>query len=333
MDAVGRGREVELQQLRRLTHDARGDLVEGVGIDHHADGLRLRHKQPRAQRNARVRAAAALRAAEIVEVHAAFGDLLHAADIAQRAEPVRPAAGDFVIGSAELFAHAVHLGVDVVIVVGIHEADVGVHQILEQLVALALGHAALFQDQDGRHAELFGAGRRQHGVVRLGAAGRKDDLRALPLRVGEQELELAHLVAAEADARQIIALDIDIGVEQAADVLQLLDRRRQRRQTDAGKILQVFHIASLIFPMVWWIGMRRGRAAAFIMPQRYAAVKRRGGRRGYFFNRHIISRFHLSEKQEIQMSAISAANGCISAASRPCRSTRGTPPTGHRDTP
>ena len=109
------------------------------------------------------------------------------------------------------------------------------------MVALALGHAALFQDQDGRHAELFGAGRRQHGVVRLGAAGRKDDLRALPLRVGEQELELAHLVAAEADARQIIALDIDIGAEQAADVLQLLDRRRQRRQTDAGEILQILH--------------------------------------------------------------------------------------------
>ena len=108
---------------------------------------------------------------------------------------------------------------------------------------------------------------------------------------------------------------------------------KQLYMTDAGEILQIFHIASLIFPMVWWIGMRRGRAAAFIMPQRYAAVKRRGGRRGYFFNRHIISRFHLSEKQEIQMSAISAANGCISAASRPCRSTRGTPPTGHRDTP
>ena len=180
-------------------------------------------------------AAAALGAADVVEPHAGVGDLLHAVDVAQGADGVGAAAGDLIVGPAQFPAHPVHLGVDIVIAVGIHEAHVGVHEILQQLIALPVGDAPLFQDQDGGHAQLFGACRRQHGVVGLGAAGGEHHLRPLALGVGQQELQLAHLVAAQADAGQVVPLDIHVGAQDAADVLQLLDGGGQNGQRDPGK--------------------------------------------------------------------------------------------------
>ena len=181
--------------------------------------------------------AAALGAADVVEVHTGVGDLLHTVHVAQRADGVGAAAGDLVILLAAGLTHAIHLGVDVIVAVGVHEADVGVHKVLQQLVALALGDAALLQNEDGRHAQLLGARRRQHGVVGLGTAGGEHDLRALPLGVRQQELQLTHLVAAETDAGQVVTLHVDVGVQQAADVLQLLDGGGQHRQRDTGELL------------------------------------------------------------------------------------------------
>ena len=60
-------------------------------------------------------------------------------------------------------------------------------------------------------------------MVGLCAAGGEHHLRALALGVRQQELQLTHLVAAQTDTGQVVALDIHIGVQQTADVLQLLD--------------------------------------------------------------------------------------------------------------
>ena len=254
--------EIKLQKLGSLLHDVRRDNVKRVAVYHQADGLRLRHEQLRAQRDSGVSAAAALGAADIVEVQPRVRDLFHAVDVAQRADGVGAAAGNLVVRTPQLLPDAIHLGVDVVVAVGVHEADVGVHEVFEQLVALALGHAALFEDQYRRHAQLFRAGRREHGVVRLRAAGREDDLRALPLRVGQQEFELAHLVAAETDAGQVVAFYIDVCAENTADVFKLLNGRRQHGQRYPRKIVQAFHIESPFYKYEVWLRQIKQRKTA-----------------------------------------------------------------------
>ena len=46
-----------------------------------------------------------------------------------------------------------------------------------------------------------------------------------------------NLFAAETDAGQVVTLHVDVGVQQAADVLQLLDGGGQHRQRDTGELL------------------------------------------------------------------------------------------------
>ena len=181
--------------------------------------------------------AAALGTADVIEMHTCVGNFLHAVHIAQGADGVGAAAGDFIILLATGLTHAIHLGVNVVIAVRVHEPDVGIHEVLQQLVALALGNAALFQNQDGHHAQLFGAGCRQHCVVGLCAAGGEHDLCALSLGVCQQELQLAHLIAAQADTGQIIAFDPHIGSQQTTNILQLLNGGGQHRKGNPGKLL------------------------------------------------------------------------------------------------
>ena len=111
---------------------------------------------------------------------------------------VGAAAGDLIMLLAAGLADTIHLRIDIIIAVGIHEAHIPIHEIFQQLVALALGNAALFQNKDRLHAQLLGAGRRQHGVVGLCAAGGEHHLRTLALGVRQQELQLASLVAAQA---------------------------------------------------------------------------------------------------------------------------------------
>ena len=241
MDVLGAHLHVGLEQGGGLPHDAQSDHVEGVAVHHDAHGLSAGKEQLGTKGHAGVGAAAALGADDVVEVDAGLGDLLHAADITQGADGVGAAAGDLVVGPAQLFAHPVHLGVDVIIAVGVHKAHVGVHQVLQQLVALPVGDAPLFQDQDGGHAQLLGAGGGEHGVVGLGAAGGKDDLSPLVLGVGQQELQLADLVAAQTDAGQVVALDPHVGAQDAADVVQTVHGGGQQAQGDAGEFIELFH--------------------------------------------------------------------------------------------
>ena len=79
------------------------------------------------------------------------------------------------------------------------------------------------------------------GVVRLDAADRHQRVAALGERVGDEVLELAHLVAAERDARvAVLALgpDLDLAAERGAEPRQGMDRRRAEQQRDTGEVVE-----------------------------------------------------------------------------------------------
>jgi hypothetical protein len=73
-------------------------------------------------------------------------------------------------------------------------------------------------------------------VAGHGAAG-DQRVRAALERLGHQEAELAHLVAREVGARQVVALDPELEAEVAPEALQALERGGQarQRQMDGGQ--------------------------------------------------------------------------------------------------
>ena len=81
-------------------------------------------------------------------------------------------------------------------------------------------------------------------VIRLRRALSQNDIRALRLRFGQQELELARLVAATRHAGAVVALDPDLrAVERTGEVRQVLERRGQVREAHARKAGKV-HVGS-----------------------------------------------------------------------------------------
>ena len=237
----------DLQQVGRLAHEGGRDFVKGIGVDHHPVDACSGQIQLGAERETCHRPAAALRADDVVNVQPLSGDLPGTFHIPQRAERIRPAAGDLVIRPAHRPADPVHLRVDVGVIIGVDKADLRSHQCFEQLIAHTVGHAALLEHQDGLHAQLSRSGGGEHGVVGLGAAGRENDLGTLRLRVGEEEFKLSHLVPAETDPGQIIALDVDVPAEEPADVLHLVNGRWENAERDPREAFDRFHECSPSF--------------------------------------------------------------------------------------
>ena len=58
---------------------------------------------------------------------------------------------------------------------------------------------------------------------------------------GIKEFKLPDLVSAETDPGQIIALDVDVPAEEPADVLQLVNGRREDAERDAREAIDRFH--------------------------------------------------------------------------------------------
>ena len=117
-------------------------------------------------------------------------------------------------------------------------ADVGVEDDVEENVAVGRGRqvGGLEKDEDGLDAEGPGRRRRLHAPIGLEAGPGDDDVGLLLEHVPDDELELARLVAAEGQARQVVALDVDIGAAQAGrEPLELPQRRRAVDEVDAGK--------------------------------------------------------------------------------------------------
>ena len=142
---------------------------------------------------------------------------------------------------AHLFAEAVHLRVNVGVIIGVDKAHIRPHQPFEKLIAHTVCYAALFEHENSLHPQLPRRGGGQHGVVGLRAAGREDDFRPLRFRVGQEKFELSDLVSAEPEPGHIVALDIDVPSKESADVFKLMDRRRQDAQADPREAFNGFH--------------------------------------------------------------------------------------------
>ena len=116
---------------------------------------------------------------------------------------------------------------------GRDEADLGAGEPVEQDVAaelegrrasaLGIGHAEE-KDRAQPHARAHEGGRAR--VVRLEAAARDDDAGAARLRVGEQELELADLVARLRARGRVVALHPHRRADEVVERGETQDGRR-----------------------------------------------------------------------------------------------------------
>ena len=147
------------------------------------------------------------------------------------------------VGGQNLTALA-HLGVDVLVAVGVHEFHLGTEDVVQHQVAFVVRDAPFFQDQGALHAQASGAGGGEHGMVGLGAAGGEHGVAALLLGVRQQVFQLADLVAAQGHAAQVIPLDPDVLIVDAADVFQPVKGRGVHAQFDVGKGVPVAHVRS-----------------------------------------------------------------------------------------
>ena len=165
--------------------------------------------------------------------------LPEALHIAQSAQGVGAAQGNFIgdlafRGISRLAPR--HLLIDHPVVVGVHEHHLGTQQVVEVNVAHFLGNAAVFEQQHRLHAQAAAAGSREHGMVGLGAAGGHHNGCTLILGIRQQKLQLAHLVAAEANTCHIIPLEIKALSEHPAQIGKRHQRRGKASQRNPWKI-------------------------------------------------------------------------------------------------
>ena len=85
------------------------------------------------------------------------------------------------------------------------------------------------------HAEPARAGRGEAGEVGLHRARDEHGVGAPPLRLAEVELELAHLVASQDEARAIVALDPKLDTQGGAEIRGRLERGRHMAESDSRK--------------------------------------------------------------------------------------------------
>ena len=174
-------------------------------------------------------------------------DLVGAGDIAQRAHGVGAAAGDDVgragPGAARSAADRLHRRVQV----GPrwHDLDpFDAHQAEQEVVAarvrLVAAGDALLEHQAALEALARRGGQGEAAMVGLRRADGDQGVGALGEGVGDQELQLAGLVAARRQAQGVVALDPDFRpAQRLREVRQRLDRRRVRRVPSAGKPRQI----------------------------------------------------------------------------------------------
>ena len=180
---------------------------------------------------------AARRDDEVIEgdalIEALGQQLLGAGDIAERAARVRSPAGNGVAepsGGDEVGKLGGHRGGKVAAPCDDGDA-LDAHQVEQQVVAagigaVAAGHA-LLDDEAALEALADRGGKCQAAVVRLRRADRDERVGSLGERVGDEELELARLIAAAGEAEQVVALEPQLGAtEVTRQVRQRFERGR-----------------------------------------------------------------------------------------------------------
>ncbi len=177
-----------------------------------------------------------------VQLDVQLGGGLH---VAQGAEPGGPAAMH-AVRRRTLVAQATADLVDAAIgrgPVGIPgEVQPRAGELGERVVAHGSTRGRVAEAHEGR-VEAPGAGgeRGEHRPVALRAAGGDEVVAALGQRVGEQELQAAHLVAAEPEPRQVVALEPDLDAEPFGEPRREVQRRGERRQGDACDLVEAGH--------------------------------------------------------------------------------------------
>ena len=224
------------------------DLLKGVGIHAQTCGLGLREKQGGTQHQTGGGAAGASGGGHMADLDSGLLGLLRqfpdALGVADGAQCRGAAHGDdiaLVSLAGQHLAALTHLGVDVLIAVGVHKFHLRAENIVQHQIALAVRDTPLFQDQDTAQPQTGGAGGGEHGMIGLGPAGGEHGVAALLLGVRQQIFQLADLVAAQGHAAQVIPLDPDVLVVDPADILQPVERRGIYAQFNFGKGVPVAH--------------------------------------------------------------------------------------------
>ena len=231
------------------------DLLKGVGIHAQTCGLGLREKQGGTQHQTGGGAAGAGGGGHMADLDSGLLGLLRqfpdALGVADGAQCRGAAHGDdiaLVSLVGQHLAALTHLGVDVLIAVGVHKFHLRAENIVQHQIALAVRDTPLFQDQDTAQPQTGGAGGGEHGMIGLGPAGGEHGVAALLLGVRQQIFQLADLVAAQSDAAQVIPLDPDALVVDPADIFQPVKGRRIHAQPELRQIIPMTH--TLISPGV-----------------------------------------------------------------------------------
>jgi hypothetical protein len=104
------------------------------------------------------------------------------------------------------------------------DAEQPEQQVVARRVGAEAARDALLEDQAALHPLAHRRRRRQPAVVRLHRTHGDERVRALRERVGDQELELAGLVAAGGEPEQVVAFDPELGCVAAELVGSTRDR-------------------------------------------------------------------------------------------------------------
>ena len=107
---------------------------------------------------------------------------------------------------------------------------------VEQQVPGRIGRRRAAEHQDRAQPAARRGGRGLAAVVRLRRAERHERIGPARERIPDEQLELAHLIAAAGESRQVVALDEDLRSAQGArEPGEKLDRSGERGQGDAGQ--------------------------------------------------------------------------------------------------
>ena len=166
-------------------------------------------------------------------------------DVAQRAHGVGAAGGDRIgrfAGALQALGQSLHgrgaVGAGVVQVDARAEQAVELDVATQFVVGAAPGHHAGQHQFAGETQLRRGGGGLAH-VVRLHAAGGDHRVGATGQGFGQQEFQLARLVAAEAEPRAVVALDQEARASKRfGQARQGLQRRRQVGETPARNGVQ-----------------------------------------------------------------------------------------------
>ncbi|MCY1426286.1 hypothetical protein D9M71_421040 [compost metagenome] len=161
--------------------------------------------------------------------------------VAQGAQGVGAADGHQVgtlAGGAQAFAGG---GEEFVGVVQVgHQFYLGAEQVQQQAVAVlqviaVSGADGVFQKGDAAKAQARSEGGCLAHVVGLNGAGGDQGIGPLCQGIGGEEFQLAHLVAAQGEGRDVVAFDEHAAAKLAREALQFLQRGGRGNQFQAGK--------------------------------------------------------------------------------------------------